>query len=88
MSDNVVHLRPEHRWPTTSHRGGGNGHDLHGCASVIEARLDYLATKEDIQRLEKRISDREASLQRWLIGVLLAAIGTLGVAIVKLFGGA
>ncbi len=65
--------------------GGGNGNDLHGRVSAIEARLDYLATKEDIQRVEKLISDRESSLQRWLIGIVLTAMGTLAIALVKVF---
>ena len=72
---------------TPRHSSGENGRDLHGRVSAIEARLDYLATKEDIQRVEKLISDREASLQRWMIGILLAAIGTTIAALLKLFFG-
>ena len=63
----------------------GNGRDIHGRVSAIEARLDYLATKEDIQRVEKVISDRESSMQRWLIGILLATIGTTLIALYRTF---
>ncbi len=53
----------------------------------MEARLDYLATKEDIQRIEALIAQREASLQRWLIGVVISAAVGLAIALIKLFGG-
>ena len=74
--------------PTSSHQakhGGGNGLGLHGRVSAIEARLDYLATKEDIKRVEALISQREATMLRWLIGVLVAACGSLIIALVRLF---
>ena len=81
VADNVEQLHPQ-RTVTSS---GGNGQDLHGRLSALEARLDYLATKEDIGEVKKLISDREVSLQRWLIATLLAAMGMLFTAIIKLF---
>lgn len=80
-----VHQLPSPPPHQAVHGGGGNGHDLHGRVSAIEARLDYLATKEDIQRVEKLISDREASLQRWMIGLVSGAALAVIVALIRTF---
>ena len=73
--------------PPASHSGSGNGgsHDLHGRVSAIEARLDYLATREDIRRVEALISQREASMQRWLIGVVSGAALAVIIALIRTF---
>lgn len=68
-----------------SNDDGNNGNDLHGRVSAREAHMRYLATKEDIQEVKKMIAEREASLQRWLIGILLASLGTVVVALIKLY---
>ncbi len=84
MTGEVHELRqtpPQH----ASHGGGGNGHGLHGRVSAIEARLDYLATKEDIRRVEALITQREASMQRWLIGVVSGAALAVIVALIRTF---
>ena len=86
MTDNVHSIQARQPPPTPAPGGGGNGNNLHGRLSAIEARMDYLATKEDIQRVEKLVSVREVSLQRWLVGILLSMIGILAIALVKLFG--
>ena len=69
----------------SSSGGGGNGHDVHARVSAIEARLDYLATKSDIERVEKLISQREASMQRWLIGIVSGAAVTIALAFIRTF---
>lgn len=70
----------------SAHGGGnGNGTNLHGRLSALEAELKHLATKEDIRRVEALIAQREASLQRWLIGVIGGAAVTLAVALVRTF---
>ena len=48
--NNVEHLNPPSGRPV----GGGNGgsQDLYGRVSALEAKLSYLATKEDIQKLK------------------------------------
>ncbi|MCY3880234.1 MAG: hypothetical protein OXF74_13775 [Rhodobacteraceae bacterium] len=68
-----------------AHGGGGNGQDFHGRVSAIEARLDYLATKEDIRRVEALISQREVSLQRWMIGLVSGAALAVVVALIRTF---
>ncbi len=85
-------IRPIRSSDHESGHGGGNGHDLHARVSVLEAQIQNLATKEDIQRLETLIAQREASMQRWLIGVLvtvsvglIAAVASLTIALVRTF---
>ena len=70
-----------------SNGGGGNGRDLHGRVSALEAHLQHLATKEDIRRIETLIAQREAAMLRWLIGLVLASALGLGVALVRVFVG-
>ena len=65
--------------------GDGNGRDVHGRLSAVEAHLQHLATKEDIQRIEGLISKREASMLRWLIGIIAVATISLGVALLRTF---
>lgn len=65
--------------------GGGNGRDVHGRVSALEAHLQHLATKEDIQRIETLIAKREAAMLRWLIGLVLTAGAALAIALVRVF---
>lgn len=64
--------------------------------TALETRIEYLATKADIAELSAQmtekiaavsvqIADRESSMQKWLIGILLAAISTVSLALVRLF---
>ena len=53
--------------------------------ATLEARNEFLATKEDIQRLSTLIAEKEASMQRWLMGVLLTAMVGMGIALIRLF---
>ena len=51
----------------------------------IKTEIKHLATKEDIADLRTLVATREASLQRWLIGILISAVGTTVIALIKLF---
>ena len=53
----------------------------------MEAHLQHLATKEDIRRIEGLIAQREASMLRWLIGILVVASVSLAVALIRTFTG-
>lgn len=53
--------------------------------ATLEARNEFLATKEDIQKLSTLIAEKEASMQRWLMGVLLTAMVGMGIALIRLF---
>ena len=48
-------------------------HELSGRVKALEARIDYLATKEDISEVKTLIADRETRMLRWLVGTLGAA---------------
>ncbi len=70
---------PEHAPSTSSGDGnGGNGRDLHGRLSKLEARMDYLATKSDVEQI------KTWALKGALGGMVLAA--TLAIGILKIFG--
>lgn len=78
----------------SSHRppggGDGNGYDarmrnVENKISAIEAKLSYLATREDIQSIKAFISERETVQTRWLVGVVLAAVAALFVAVIRVF---
>jgi len=53
--------------------------------SAIEARMGHLATKEDVQRVEALIAQREASLQRWMIGLVSGAALAAILALIRTF---
>lgn len=60
--------------PRSSGRGGGG---IEGRLSALETRIEYLATKKDIQKLKV-----------WVLGGVIAALvigASLAVAVVKLF---
>ena len=83
VTETVRHL---HNPPMRSGSGGnGNETDLHGRLATLEAELKHLATKEDIRRIEALIARREASLQRWLIGVIGGAAVALTLALLRIF---
>ena len=44
----------------------------------LEIRLEYLATKEDIGRIETIIEKKESSRLRWLIGILITVLVAVG----------
>ncbi len=68
-----------------SSNGGENAKDLHGRVSAIEARLDCLATKEDIKNVERRIAEHASSVQPWLMGILAASLGAAILALFRTF---
>lgn len=80
--------------------GGGNfGERL----ARIEARMEFMATREDIALarreivgvkaelrtsiadLKTLISEREASMQRWLLGITSAALASVVMTLVRFF---
>ncbi len=89
MSDTNIYDRPGGPVspPAHQHAGGGNdsGRNLHGRVSAIEAHLRRLATKEDISEVKTLVSEKEASMSRWLIGIILVALISLAVALIRTF---
>lgn len=74
---------PEPVVPGHSQGGNGNGRTVERRLSALETRLRYLATKEDIAEVKALISQREASMQRWLIGILVSALVALSLSVVR-----
>lgn len=63
---------PSPNVPQPSHgAGGGNGHDLHARVSVLESRMNDVATKKDISDLKVYI----------LAGVIFGVIIVAGLAL-------
>ena len=44
--------------------GGGNGHDLHGRVSALEAHMQHLATKEDVQEIKTLIEQTNTRIEQ------------------------
>ena len=61
----------------------GSGSDYGERLVRIETKLEYLATQADISDLKALIADKETTQTRWLIGVLLAALGALIAAVIR-----
>ena len=50
--------------------------ELGSRVRALEARMDYLATKEDIAEVKALIAGLETRMLRWLVGTLgVAALG-------------
>ena len=88
MTGNVHEIRPSPSPPSAASDGGGNGRDLHGRVSALEAHLQHLATKEDIRRIETLIARRESFMLRWFIGTVIGVaviVLTVAIAVVRMF---
>ncbi len=85
MTGDVHQLRPETPTQYGGSNGGGNGKQIHGRLVALETELKHLATKEDIKRVEKLISDRESIMLKWLIGIIATAVISLVVVLIRTF---
>ena len=67
--------------------GGGSGGDGNFGERLarIESRMDFMATREDVQEVKTLIERKEATMLRWLLGLLVVALVSLGVALVRTF---
>ena len=63
--------------------GNGNGGSNYGeRLARIEAKMEHMATREDIASVKTLIAEKETTTLRWLIGIIaLAAISLLTVLI-------
>ncbi len=57
-------------------------HELGLGVRALEARMDYLATKEDIGEVKALIADRETRMLRWLVGALGVAAAGMTVSVI------
>lgn len=70
-ASNVTQLEPARGLAAAG--GNGNGRDLHGRVSAIEATLKHVATKEDMQKVRV-----------WVLGGVIGA-GVLALSIAAIF---
>ena len=80
----VTQLSSAQPVPADSSGGGGGGTDdrlarVESRLAALEAHLQHLATKEDIQAMQN-------SMLKWCAGILITAIGTIAVIVIRLTG--
>lgn len=65
---------------------GGNGGTGHGeRLARIEAKMEHVATREDLAKIEVLIERKESTMLRWLLGIMAVAGVSLVVALVRVF---
>ena len=65
---------------------GPNGNDdLRERVIAIETEMNHLATKRDIEEIKTLISDKENAQLKWLIGLIVIGLFSMGTAIVRSF---
>ena len=63
--------------------GGGNGGSSHGeRLARIEAKMEYMATREDVSEVKVLIERKESTMTRWLLGILATAVISLVAAVI------
>ena len=65
--------------------GNGGGGLLGERLARIEAGIPYLATKEDVAKVNATIQKEMKDMLRWLIGLVAVALVALGIAVVRTF---
>ena len=73
--------------------GGGNGGSSHGeRLARIEAKMEHVATREDvsevkvlIEQVKVLIEHKESTMMRWLLGILATAGISVAVVLVRTF---
>ena len=72
--------------PVAGAGGPGNGSSSHGeRLARIEAKMEYVATREDVSEVKVLIERKESTMMRWLLGILAAAGISILVALVRTF---
>ena len=69
--------------------GGGSGSGDDGNygerLARIESKMGHMATREDVQEVKTLIERKESTMLRWLLGMLVVALVSLGVALFRTF---
>ena len=65
--------------------GAGGGGDHGERLARIESKMEYMATREDVAEVKTLIERKEATMLRWLGGMVVVAAISLGVALVRTF---
>ena len=69
----------------SSSGGGGGDNELHERVTELETKLNYVATKEDLLKLEISVKESFMSNFRWLAGIIVTILIGLGLIIVNLY---
>lgn len=97
MNDNVRPLHPsdnpQSEPPSNYGAGGGSGGDDYGeRLARLETRMDYLATKEDVTKIEVGVTQNiEIAVEKMKVWILSGVLGavvvatSIAVAIIKIF---
>ncbi len=64
---------------------GGGGGDHGERLARIESKMEHMATREDVAEVKTLIDRKEATMLRWLCGMVVVAAISLGVALVRTF---
>ncbi len=75
--DNVATLSPP--------PGPPGDDDIKARLIKIETQMEHVAKREDIARLETLIEKKETSILRWLLGILVAAMMAIAIALIRTF---
>ncbi len=75
---------PQSEPAASASSGGGGGSNVEQRLARLETRIEYLATKEDVQKLETRVEQVKVWVLAGVIGGMAVAAG-LTVAILRLF---
>lgn len=62
---------------------GGTGHGER--LARIEAKMEHVATREDLAKIEVLIERKESTMLRWLLGIMAVAGVSLVVALIRVF---
>lgn len=66
--------------------GPGNGGSTHGeRLARIEAKMEHVATREDVSELKVLIERKESTMLRWLLGILAVAGVSVLAALLRTF---
>ena len=68
-----------------SGNGGNRTHTVERRLAALETHIQYLATRGDIEKLKNPLLEKNGSRDRWLIGVMIAAILPISLAVIRTF---
>lgn len=81
--EKVVQLAPPTGTPSPA--GPGNGGGYGERLARIEAKMEYMATREDVSEIKVLIERKESTMLRWLLGLVGVAVASLFTALVRTF---
>ena len=81
--------RDDNAIPDPPPDSGSGGDGLSTRLARVEAKMDFVATREDIANMGRDlatlIANKEASMQRWLFGITSAALASVVIVLLRTF---